>query len=124
MTPISPDQVKAIYAAGKAAVVEAFCRQQAALVEVQKQNEVLGQKVALLEQELARLSKDSSTSHKPPSSDITRAPRRAKPGRGQAAGQPPDGEKRKQGGQPGHAKHNRDLFPAAVVDRVQHYGLG
>ncbi len=49
MTPISPNQVEELYASGKAAVVEAFGRQQAALVEVQKQNEVLGQKVALLE---------------------------------------------------------------------------
>ena len=91
---------------------------------VQQQNEVLGQKVALLEQEIARLSKDSSTSPKPPSSDITRAPRRDKPGRRKEAGKPPNGEKRKQGGQPGQPRHNRALLPAEVVGRVQHYGLG
>ena len=124
MTPISPDQVEEIYAAGKAAVVAAFGRQQAALVEVQQQNAVLGQKVARLEQELARLSKDSSTSHKPPSSDITRAPQRDKQARGKAAGPPPGDEKRQPGGQPGHPKHNRDLLPAEMVERVQQYGLG
>ena len=124
MTPMNPDQAEELYASGKAAVVEVLCRQQAGLVAVQQQNELLRQKVALLEQEIARLSKDSSTSHKPPSSAITRPPRRDKPGRGKAAGQPPNGEKRKQGGQPGQPKHNRELLPAEVVERVQPYGLG
>ena len=101
MTPISPNQAEEIYAAGKAAVVEAFGRQQAALVEVQQQNAVLGQKVARLEQELVRLSKDSSTSHKPPSSDITRRPRRDKQAQGKAAGKQLGGKKRKQGGPAG-----------------------
>jgi transposase len=121
---MSPDQAEAIYASGKAAVVEVLCRQQADLVAVQQQNELLGQKVTLLEQEIVRLSKDSSTSHKPPSSDITRPPRQDKPGRGKAAGKRPDGAKRKPGGQPGHPKHNRALLPTEVVDRVQPYGLG
>ncbi len=124
MTPISPTQAEEIYAAGQAAVVEALGRQQAALVAVPQQNEILGQKVALLEQEIARLSKDSSTSHKPPSSDITRPPRRAQPAPGQGAGPPPGETKRKQGGQPGHPKHNREPLPAEMVDRVQPYGLG
>jgi len=124
MVPISPKQAEEIYAAGKAAVIEALCRQQTELVAVQQQNELLGQKVALLEQAIARLSTDSSTSHKPPSSDITRPPRRDKPARGKVAGKPPAGEKRKPGGQPGHPKHNRVRLPAEVVERVQQYGLG
>ena len=124
MTPMSPEQAEAIYATGKAAVVEVLCRQPAGLVAVQQQNEVLGQKVARLEQELARLSKDPSTSHKPPSSDITRPPRRDKQARGKGAGQQSGGERRKPGGQPGHPKHTRALLPAEVVERVQQYGLG
>jgi transposase len=58
-----------------------------------------------LREELARAKKDSSTSSKPPSSDIVKPP---KPDAG-------DGKKRRIGGQPGHAKHERQPF---VPDQV------
>ncbi len=58
--------------------------------------------VAQLRQQLAAARKDSSTSSKPPSSDIVKPPKPP----------PPKGQdKRRVGGQPGHPKHERALFP-------------
>lgn len=65
-------------------------------------------KVAVLEAENARLKKDSSTSSKPPSSDIVKPPR--PPATGGRRG------KRRQGGQPGHRQHLRPSFPPEQVD--------
>ncbi len=61
--------------------------------------------VASLREQLATAQKDSSTSSKPPSSDIVKP-------------QPPttpDGTKRTIGGQPGHPKHERDPFPPEQI---------
>lgn len=124
MPLISPEQAKAIYAAGEEAVIEALCGQQAEWLELRRQNEVLGQKVAQLEKAIARLSKDSTTSHKPPSSDITQARKgdKAAQGKGSKAkgGQR---SKRKRGGQPGHPKHERQLIDSEAVDKTYHHGL-
>ena len=78
-------------------------------VRLQAQIEVLTASVARLEASLAQVQaqlaaarKDSSTSSKPPSSDIVKPPKPA----------PPQGqEKRSIGGQPGHPKHERSLVP-------------
>jgi transposase len=61
--------------------------------------------IALLRELLAAARKDSSTSSKPPSSDIVKP----KPA-GDA-----DAAKRSIGGQPGHPKHDREPFPAEQV---------
>ena len=66
-----------------------------------------------LETEVAKLKKNSSTSSKPPSSDIVKRPRSGE-GRG---------SKRKIGGQPGHPKHERHPFPPEQVDGVHEHGL-
>jgi transposase len=63
-------------------------------------------KVLHLEEQLAAARKDSSTSSKPPSSDIVKPPR-------PQAG--PDAGSRKSGGQPGHPKHERAPFPPEQV---------
>lgn len=70
-------------------------------------------RIAELEAEVARLKKDSSTSSKPPSSDIVKLPRPA----------PVGGERRKRrrGGQPGHQKHTRRPFPPERVDHAWVY---
>jgi transposase len=65
-----------------------------------------------LQAQLARLQKDSSNSSKPPSSDVTKP---AKPNQGK--------KKRQQGGQKGHAKHERKPFPPQEVDRCYTYEL-
>jgi transposase len=70
------------------------------------QLELLRAAVARLEEQLAAARKDSSTSSKPPSSDIVKPPPPAPP---------PGQDKRKRGGQPGHPKHERVLFPAEQV---------
>jgi len=72
----------------------------------------LERRIAELEAEVARLKKDSSTSSKPPSSDIVK-PAPAKGGR----------RKRKIGGQPGHAKHERPPFGPEQLDAVWDYTL-
>jgi transposase len=66
-----------------------------------------------LRAEVARLKKDSSTSSKPPSSDIVKPPRPA-PGGGKR-------RKRRRGGQPGHPRHARPLFPPEQVDHAWVY---
>ena len=65
----------------------------------------LGEENARLQQQLAAACKDSSTSSKPPSSDIVKPKRPL----------PEGGRKRKKGGQPGHEQHLRSPFlPEAV----------
>jgi transposase len=72
-------------------------------------------RIAQLEAQLAAAKKDSSTSSKPPSSDIVKPPRPdAKTGKGRK-------KKRQPGGQRGHARHERPLFPPEQVDKVWCY---
>jgi transposase len=82
------------------------------LAEAEARAEAAEARVAALEKQvadlLARLSKDSSSSHKPPSSDRPgRRKRRKKKGSGCEPG-----------GQPGHKGHHRALRPGAEVDRI------
>jgi len=66
------------------------------------------ERIAQLERELAAARKNSSTSSKPPSSDMVKPPK------------PPrkDGKNRKCGGQPGHEQHLRTPFPPEAIDNV------
>jgi transposase len=65
--------------------------------------------VAELRAKLARATRNSSNSSKPPSSDIVKPPRPA----------PPKGQSRRRiGGQPGHKRHERASFPPDQVDEV------
>ena len=65
-------------------------------------------KLEKLERLVAALRKDSSTSSKPPSSDIVKPPKKdAK-----------NGKKRKIGGQPGHPRHERPPFPPEEIDQA------
>ena len=68
---------------------------------------------ARLRAAIARLKKNSSTSSKPPSSDLVKPPK------------PPrkDGQNRKRGGQPGHEQHLRADFPPEAIDKVVPYTL-
>jgi transposase len=79
---------------------------QSQLEQQRTQLEQLQASVARLEEQLAAARKNSSTSSKPPSSDIVKPP----------APPPPAGQdKRQRGGQPGHPKHERALFPDVPV---------
>lgn len=74
---------------------------------LQAQVERLTATVAQLQEQLARARKDSSTSSKPPSSDLV------KPAKAPAAdSQAP----RQAGGQPGHPPHQRQLFPPELLN--------
>ena len=82
--------------------------------------EHLAQRVASLEAENARLRqqlaaarKDSSTSSKPPSSDIVKPKKPL----------PKGCKKRKRGGQPGHEQHLRSPFPPEEVNHFQPHTL-
>jgi transposase len=81
------------------------------LAAVREQVEMLQRENAELR---ARLGRDSTTSSRPPSSDLprTQAQRRAPPPAGRAGGG------RQQGGQAGHPGHHRPLLPEERVDRV------
>jgi transposase len=69
-------------------------------------------RVAELELALAKANKDSTTSSKPPSSDITKPQPKKKPGRR---------NKPKQGGQPGHERQLREPMPPERVDETIDY---
>jgi transposase len=81
-------------------------------IDAQKaQLDAFEERVAKLEAKLAAAQKNSTTSSKPPSSDIVKPP---KP-------EPPPGQdKRKIGGQPGHAKHERPLVPPEQLTSPPH----
>lgn len=100
---------EAICAAGQESVLKALHAQQETIRELRS-------RIKQLEQALARGAKNSSTSHKPPSSDITKAPK----------DNPPcdDCEGKKNiGAQPGHPKHDREAFSSEAVDHIHGYGL-
>jgi transposase len=88
-------------------------RLEAEVARLREQVERALTRVAELEAEVARLKKNSSTSSKPPSSDMVKPPKPSAKGRG----------KRKRGGQPGHEQHLRPQFPPAAVGDVLPYTL-
>jgi len=74
-------------------------------------------RVARLEGLVAKLSKNSSNSSKPPSSDIVKPPEHKRSKRSNHK------KKRKIGGQPGHEKHEREPFGPEDIDDVRQYEL-
>jgi transposase len=69
--------------------------------------------IAQLRAKLAVATKNSSTSSKPPSSDIVKKPK----------DKPKNGRKRKRGGQVGHEPHHRPAFAPAQIDDTHDYTL-
>jgi transposase len=95
------------------AALRAQNRDQQAIIEAQKRTiAALEQRIEQLETRLreleALLARFSGNSSKPPSSDPPGAPPPARPKR----------TWRKRGGQPGHAKHSRELVPPERVTRT------
>ena len=101
----SEDEVRQIVAE---AVAKAVAPLKARIAAMEAENE-------RLKTEIAKLKKNSSTSSKPPSSDIVKPPR--PPNSGGKRG------KRRPGGQPGHARHTRPAFPPEQVDHIREYEL-
>ncbi len=83
----------------------------ATIARLEKRIAEQDKRIATLEAELAKALKNSSTSSKPPSSDIVKPPK--------AKGK----KKRKQGAQPGHPKHERPPFSPDEVDETHEHTL-
>ncbi len=107
------EQALAIYQAGPEAVVKVLCKMSAAIDALQERVKTLEATVEKLERKIATLSKNSSNSSKPPSSDDITKPKRKNKGKG----------KRKIGGQPGHPRNERPLFPDEDIDTFYDYAL-
>ena len=100
MTPAEADK---IYSGGKGIVVAALCDLSITIEKQEKQ-------INTLELKIAKLSKNSSNSGKKPSSDdITKKTKKK------------EGSKGKIGGQFGHKKNERPLFPANEIDEFHKY---
>ena len=80
-----------------------------------EENQRLHQRIAQLESELAKARKNSATSSKPPSSDLVKPPKTPKSSAKQGS--------RRAGGQPGHPKHERAVFPPEQLDKTHEYTL-
>jgi len=78
----------------------------------------LQERLEALERRLARGRKNSSTSSKPPSSDIVKPPKAKPKGKGKG-----NRRKRKIGGQPGHKRHEHKPIPPENVDARYEYSL-
>jgi transposase len=102
---VERSEAEAIYAAGREPVVDAPLALSARLEAQDAQLAALAEWVEELEQ---RLKRDSRNSSLPPSHD---PPWLGKRGRSRGTG-------RKQGGQPGHPRHGRGLFPIERVTEV------
>ena len=87
------------------AVAEAVAPLKMRIAELETEN-------SRLMTEIAKLKKNSTTSSKPPSSDIVKPPRPP------ATGKP---GKRRAGGQPHHPRHTRPPFPPEQVDKTWDY---
>jgi transposase len=82
------------------------------VAELLKINTELTEQVKKLIDKVAKLSKNSSNSSKPPSSDIVKPPRKTK-----------NKKPRNIGGQPGHTKHERTPFATDEIDDFQTHTL-
>jgi transposase len=102
---VERSEAEAIYARGRERVVDVLVALSARLEAQDAQLAALGERVEELEQ---RLRRDSRNSSLPPSHD---PPWLGKRGRSRGTG-------RKQGAQPGHPGHGRELFPIERVTEV------
>ena len=89
----------------------------AIILRLEKQGARLEQRVSDLAAENAKLRKNSSTSSKPPSSDIVKPPKGKPKGKHKK-------QRRKIGGQEGHPKHERQPFAVEDLSAVWEYHLG
>ena len=110
---LTREEARAIYRAGEEVVVRVLLEMSAKIDEFQKRMEELQDKVEILEKTIARLTKNSSNSSKPPSSDdITKPKTKNK-----------NGKKRRIGAQPGHPRNERSPFPEEEIDKFHDYKL-
>ena len=101
-------EVRELIAEATAPLRKRIAELEAVLGRLQGENE-------RLKSQLAAARKNSSTSSKPPSSDFLQATVTPQGGRKRR------GRKRRPGGQPGHARHERPPFPPERIDDVYEY---
>lgn len=101
--------MKALEARTNAELIAVILRLEERVVALEVRN-------AELEAENAGLRKNSSTSSKPPSSDIVKPPKARPKGKGKK-------QRRKIGGQEGHPKHERQPFAAQDLSDIWEYHL-
>jgi transposase len=114
-------EAEAIYDSGRERCVEVILELAGAVERLDERGEGLEDRVGKLEEQLRRDSRNSSS---PPSQDPpkTRAERRAEARRKAKAWAKREGEKRKPGGQEGHAGSGRELLGEDQMnDIVDHY---
>lgn len=109
---IGYEQALAICRSDPESAARLICELSAKVDAQQSQIDLLLQKVSELERMVAKLSKNSNNSSKPPSSDITR-PKHQQRQKG----------KRKIGAQAGHPRHERPAFPEADINTFHDYRL-
>ena len=109
---ITFDQALALCRSDPEAAARLICDLSARVDAQQRQIDLLLRKADDLERKVAQLSKNSTNSSKPPSSDITR-PKPQQRQRGE----------RKIGAQPGHPRHERPAFPEADIKTFHDYRL-
>lgn len=80
-----------------------------------EEDQRLHKRIDQLERELAKARKNSSTSSKPPSSDIVKPPKTSK--------NKTKSEKRLAGGQSGHPKHESVAFPPEQINKTLEFTL-
>ena len=97
-------EAEAIFDAGREVVVEVLLRMDAQIQGLAERVARQDERISQLERRLARNSRNSS---QPPSQDRPKPPPEPKGRSG-----------RKQGGQPGHEGHGRELLPTMAVDEV------
>ena len=107
-----PRQRPLLSARSEEAYIRIIQQQQLCIAELRKKIQEQSVQIEQLTVQVARLSKNSSTSSKPPSSDIVKPP---KPPPGKGGG--------KIGGQPGHPRHQREPFAPEQIDRVEKHDL-
>jgi transposase len=101
------DEALALYNAGPKVVVKILC-------DLSNTIEFQQEQIKALEVKVAKFSKNSSNSSKPPSSDDITKPKSNKKN---------NKDKRKIGGQPGHERHERPLFSEEEIDEFHPYIL-
>lgn len=92
-----------------------IARLEAENARLRAENAELKKRLEKVERLVAKLRKDSSTSSKPPSSDIVKPPKDAKTSKKKG--------KRKKGAQPGHPKHEREPFAPEEIDEIREYTI-
>ena len=105
---MTPEQAQAIYFAGEQAVVTQLCELGAQVTALHQENQAL-------QRQIAKLSKNSSTSSKRPSSDDITKPKGGKITQGG------DAKGNQIGGQPGHPKHTRPTYPPEAISQFHEY---